>query len=78
MTQLSLSMEQKQNLRRRQQTAGGQGRGCWGRNGREVVVSRCKLSYIEQTNNKVLLYSTGNYNQYTVMEKNMKKNVHIL
>ena len=73
MTQLSLSMEQKQNLRRRQQTAGGQGRGCWGRNGREVVVSRCKLSYIEQTNNKVLLYSTGNYIQYPMINHNGKE-----
>ena len=33
MTQMNLSVKQKQNLRRRQQTAGGQGRGCWGRDG---------------------------------------------
>ena len=35
--------------------------------------------YRGRINNKVLLYSTGNYIQYpviTVMEKNMKKNTH--
>ena len=44
----------------------------------EFGVSRCKLVYIEWINNKVLLYSTGNYIQYPViniMETNMKKNI---
>ena len=39
----------------------------------EVGVSRCKLSYIEWINNKVLLYNTENHIQYpmiTLMEKN--------
>ena len=43
----------------------------------EFGVSRRKLWHIELISNKDLLYSTGNYNQHTVMEKNMKKNVHI-
>ena len=37
-----------------------------------------QLLYREETNNKVLLYSTGDYTQYPVInytEKNMKKNV---
>ena len=29
----------------------------------DSVISRCKLLYREQINNKVLLYSTGNYLQ---------------
>ena len=33
----------------------------------EVGVSRCELLYIEWINNKVLLYSTGNYIQYPVI-----------
>ena len=33
---------------------------------REFGISRCKLLYIEWINNKVLLYSTGNYIQYSV------------
>ena len=38
----------------------------------EVGVSRCKLSYIEWIN-KVLLYSTGNYIQYPVINHNGKE-----
>ena len=38
----------------------------------EVGVSRCKLLYIEWINNKVLLYSTGNYTQYLVITYNGK------
>ena len=32
----------------------------------EFGISRCKLLYIGWINNKVLLYSTGNYIQYPV------------
>ena len=39
-------------------------------------MSRCKLVHMQWINNKVLLYSTGNYIQYPlILEKNMKKNV---
>ena len=42
-----------------------------GRGGRgndwEFGISRCILLYIKQINNKVLLYRTGNYNQYPVI-----------
>ena len=47
----------------------------------EVGVSRCKLLYVGWTNNKVLLYSTGNYIQYPMInhngKENFKKNVYI-
>ena len=38
----------------------------------EVGVSRCKILYMEWVNNKVLLYSTENYNQYLVINHNGK------
>ena len=34
---------------------------------------RCKLVYIEWTNDKVLLYRTGNYVQYSVITHNGKE-----
>ena len=39
----------------------------------EFGVSRCKLVYIEWINNKVLIYSTGNYIQYPVINHNGKE-----
>ena len=33
----------------------------------EYRISRCKLLYIAWINNKDLLYSTGNYTQYPVI-----------
>ena len=38
----------------------------------EFGVNRCKLLYTELINNKVLLYSTGNY-QYPVINHNGKE-----
>ena len=35
-------------------------------------LNRCKLLYIEWINNKVLLYSTGNYTQYPIINFNAK------
>ena len=47
---------------------------------REFGVSRCKLLYTEWINNKVLLYSTGDYIQSPVINYNgtqyFKKNVY--
>ena len=47
-------------------------KGVGGRGGMEweFGVSRCKLVYIGWINNKFLLYSTGNYIQYPVMNQN--------
>ena len=36
----------------------------------EFGVSRCKLLYVGWINNKVLLYSTENYIQYSVIDHN--------
>ena len=47
---------------------GGQGEKDW-----EFGISRCKLLCIEWINNKVLLYSTGNYIQYLVINHNRKE-----
>ena len=38
----------------------------------EAGVSRCNLLYGERINNEVLLYGTGNYIQYPVVNLNMK------
>ena len=39
----------------------------------EDGVNRCKLLYTEWINNIVLLYSRGNYVQYTVINHNGKE-----
>ena len=39
----------------------------------ECGISRCKLLHIEWINNKVLLYRTENYIQYTVINHNEKE-----
>ena len=48
------------------------GEGVGGGMEREVGISRCKLLYIEWIN-KGLLYSTGNYIQYPVINHNGKE-----
>ena len=50
-------------------------RGRWGRGGMdwEFAISRCKLLYTEGINTKILLYSTGNYIQYPVINHNGKE-----
>ena len=63
---MNLSMKQKQNHRHRKQTGG------WGMEW-EVGVSHCKLLYVEEINNKVLLYSTENYIQYPMINHNEKE-----
>ena len=39
----------------------------------EFGVSRCKLVHIGWINNKIVLYSTGNYIQYSVINHNGKE-----
>ena len=56
------------------------GKGGGGGKDWEFGISRCKLLYIEWINNKVLLYSTGNYIQYPVINHNgeeYEKNVYM-
>ena len=64
---MNLFTKQKQTYRHREQTCGCQGEGGVGRDGLGVWVSRCKLVYIGWINNNVLLYNTGNYIQYPVI-----------
>ena len=47
--------------------------GCRGGKEWEFEISRGKLLYIEWINNKVLLYSTGNYIQHPVTNHNGKE-----
>ena len=64
---MNLFTKQKQTHRHRKQNYGYQ-RG----KGGEFVISRYKLPYIKQINNKVLVYNTGNYVQYLAITYNGK------
>ena len=70
---MNISAKQKQTHRHREQTCGFQRRGGGGGMDWEFEISRCKLLYIEWINNMVLLYSTGNYIQYPVINHNGKE-----
>ena len=59
----NLSTKQKQTHEHRLQTCGCQGGGGGSGMDLDLGVSRCKLLHLEWVNNKVLLYSTGNYSQ---------------
>ena len=51
-----------------------------GRMNLEFGINRCKLLYVEWIKTNVLLYSTGDYISYPVInhnEKNMKNNVYM-
>ena len=48
------------------QAGDGEGLGVWGWN-------KCKLLHLERRNNKVLLYSTGNYIQFPEINHNGKE-----
>ena len=70
---MNLLTKQKQTHRHRKQTYGYQrGKEVEGIN-QESGISRHKLLYIKQINNKVLLYSTGNYIQYLIITYNGKE-----
>ena len=68
---MNIFTKQKQTHRHREQTCGCRGEWGAGENW-EFGTSRCKLLYIEQINNKVLLYSRGMYIQYLVINHNGK------
>ena len=69
---MNISMKQKETHRHREQMCGCQGEGGWQREGLGVGISRRKLVYIGWINYKVLLYITGNYIQYAVINQNGK------
>ena len=62
-------MKQKQTHRHREQLPWGRSQG---RDGLVVGISRYKVVYAGWINNNVLLYSTGNYIQYPVINHNGK------
>ena len=70
---MNISMEQKQTYRHREQTCGCQGGVHRGGKDWEFGINRCKLVHIGWINNEVLLYSTGNYIQYPVINHNGKE-----
>ena len=71
---MNLSTKRKKTHRHREQTCGCQGGVVWGRNGLEVWNQQMQtIIYIEQTINKVLMYSTENSIQYTVINHNGKE-----
>ena len=72
MAQMNLSTKQKQTHRHREQTCDCQ-RGGGGGKDWEFGISRCKLLHLEWINNKVLMNSTGNYIQYSVINHNRKE-----
>ena len=74
MAKMNLSTKKKKTYKHRKQTCGGQGE-AGGRRGVEweFGVSRNKLLYINWINNKILLYSTGNYIQSSGINHNGKE-----
>ena len=69
---MNLSKKQKQTYGHREQICGCQVGGGGGKDW-EFGISRCKLLCIGWIKNKALLYSTGNYIQYTVINHNEKE-----
>ena len=68
MTQINLSTKQKRTHR----LVVAKGVGCGGGMDWDLGISRCKPLYIGWINNKVLLYSIGNYIQKPVINHNGK------
>jgi len=66
-------MKQKQTYRYREQTWGCQGGGGRGGMDWEFGIRRCRVLYTGWINNKVLLYSIGNYVQHPVTNHNGKE-----
>ena len=70
---MNLSTKQKQTHRHREQACGCQVRGEVRRDELDFEISRYKLLNTEWINNKVLLYNTGNYIEYPVINHNGKE-----
>ena len=70
---MNLSTKQKQTTDIENRLVVAKGRGGGGGLDWEFGVSRYKLVHTEWINNKVLLYSTGNYIQYPVINHNGKE-----
>ena len=72
MTQINLSMKRNRIMDIENRPVVAKGEEVGGGIEWEAGVSRCKLLHIGWINNKVLLYSTGNYIQYPVINHNGK------
>ena len=74
LAQMNLSIKQKQTHRHREEACGCQG-GFRGGRGMDwdFGIGRCEVLHLEWINNKVLIYSTGNYIQYPVTNYNGKE-----
>ena len=70
---MNLSMKQKQTHRHREQTCGSQGEEVGGGMEWKFGVSRCKLLYTDGIKNKILLCSTENYSQCSMINHNGKE-----
>ena len=69
MIQMKLFTKQKRNTDKTYDYQSGEGRVI----NQESEISRYILLYIKQINNEVLLYSTGNYIQYHIINDNEKE-----
>ena len=72
-TSLTALLTKGPSFRHKEQTCGCQGGGGGRGMDWEFGISRCKLLYTGWIDNKVLLYSTGNYIQYLMIKHNGKK-----
>ena len=74
MTQMNISVKERQMHRHREeQTCGCQRGGGEGGRDWKLGISRCQLIYLRWINNKILLYSTGNYIQYLMINRKGKE-----
>ena len=70
---MNQSTKQKQTQGYREHTVVAKGEEAGRGTDWEFQISRCKLLCLGWINNKVLLYSTGNYIQYPVINHNGKE-----
>ena len=70
---MNLPMKQKQSHRNREETCACQGEGLGGEMEWKVGFNRCKLLLIKWIDNKILLFSTENNIQYSMINQNGKE-----
>ena len=70
---MNLSMKQKQNQGHKEQTGGCQAGEWWERDGLGVWDQQMQTGIYRMDKQQVLLYSTGNYIQYPVINHNGKE-----
>ena len=74
MIQINLLTKQKQASKQQQQLRFTKGKNWRGWINQKFRINTYTLLYIKQINNKDVLYNTGDSTQYSVREKNLKKN----